>query len=56
LDKIATAGGGLPIRAGNEVVGSIGVSGSRGTATAPGGAADTKCGQAGIDQIAKSLN
>jgi uncharacterized protein GlcG (DUF336 family) len=56
LEKIATAGGGLPIRAGNEVVGSIGVSGSRGTATAPGGATDSKCGQAGIDHIAKSLN
>ena len=56
LDKIATAGGGLPIRAGTEVVGSIGVSGSPGTPTAPGGATDTKCGQAGIDQIAKSLN
>ena len=56
LDKIATAGGGLPIRAGNEVVGSIGVSGSRGTATAPGGATDSKCGQAGIDQIVKSLH
>ena len=51
LDKIATAGGGLPIRAGNEIVGAIGVSGSRGTPTAPGGATDTKCGQAGIDSI-----
>jgi len=30
LDKITTAAGGLPIRAGNEVVGSIGVSGSPG--------------------------
>ena len=56
LDKIATAGGGLPIRAGDVVVGSIGVSGSRGTATAPGGTTDSKCGQAGIDQIATSLN
>ena len=51
LDKIATAGGGLPIRAGSEVVGAIGVSGSRGTPTAPGGATDTRCGQAGIDSI-----
>ena len=56
LDKIATAAGGVPIRAGNDVVGSIGVSGSRGTAAAPGGATDTKCAQAGIDQIAKGLN
>lgn len=56
LDKIATAGGGLPIRAGNDIVGAIGVSGSRRTPTAPGGAADAKCGQAGIDQVAKSFN
>src|SRR5918996_5258694 len=56
LDKIATAGGGLPIRAGNELVGAIGVSGSRGTPNAPGGATDAKCGQAGIDQIAKTFN
>jgi len=56
LDKIATAGGGLPIRAGNELVGSIGVSGSQGTPNAPGGATDAKCGQAGIDQIAKTFD
>ena len=56
LDKIATAGGGLPIRAGEDVVGAIGVSGSRGTPSAPGGATDAKCGQAGIDRIAKTFN
>jgi uncharacterized protein GlcG (DUF336 family) len=56
LDKIATAAGGLPIRSGNDVVGSIGVSGSRGTPGAPGGATDAKCGQAGIDRIAAGLN
>src|SRR5687767_7169452 len=55
LDKITTSAGGLPIRAGNDVVGAIGVSGSRGTPTAPGGAADAKCGQAGIDRIASGL-
>lgn len=55
LDKVATAAGGLPIRAGNDVVGSIGVSGSRGSPGAPGGATDTKCAQAGIDRIAKGL-
>jgi uncharacterized protein GlcG (DUF336 family) len=55
LDKIATAAGGLPIRAGDAVVGSIGVSGSRGTATARGGATDTRCAQAGIDRIAQGL-
>lgn len=55
LDKVATAAGGLPIRSGNEVVGSVGVSGSRGTPGAPGGATDTKCAQTGIDRIAAGL-
>lgn len=55
LEKIATAAGGLPIRAGNDVVGAIGVSGSRGSPNAPGGATDTKCAQAGIDRIAAGL-
>jgi uncharacterized protein GlcG (DUF336 family) len=55
LEKITTSAGGLPIRAGNDVVGAIGVSGSRGTQSAPGGAADAKCGQAGIDRIASDL-
>jgi uncharacterized protein GlcG (DUF336 family) len=56
LDKIATAAGGVPIRSGNSVVGSVGVSGSRGTPGAPGGATDTKCAQAGIDRIAAGLS
>jgi uncharacterized protein GlcG (DUF336 family) len=56
LDRIATAAGGLPIRAGSDIVGSIGVSGSRGAPGAPGGATDAKCGQAGIDRIAAGLN
>jgi len=55
LDKVATAAGGLPIRAGNDVVGSIGVSGSRGSPGSPGGATDTRCAQAGIDRIAQGL-
>jgi uncharacterized protein GlcG (DUF336 family) len=56
LDKIATAAGGLPIRAGKDLVGSIGVSGSPGTpGGAAGGATDEKCAQAGIDRIAKGL-
>jgi uncharacterized protein GlcG (DUF336 family) len=49
LDKVTTIEGGLPIRAGNEVVGSIGVSG------APTGDRDAVCAQAGIDRIAKGL-
>ncbi len=49
LDKITTLEGGLPIFAGKELVGAIGVSG------APGGDKDAVCAQAGIDQIAKGL-
>ena len=47
LDRITTAEGGLPIVAGKDLVGSIGVSG------APGGDKDAVCAQAGIDRIAK---
>lgn len=50
LDKITTLEGGLPIFAGKDVVGAIGVSG------APGGDKDAACGQAGIDRIAKGLS
>jgi uncharacterized protein GlcG (DUF336 family) len=55
LEKIATAAGGLPIMAGKDLVGAIGVSGSRGSPNAPGGATDAKCAQAGIDKIAAGL-
>ena len=49
LDKITTAEGALPIMAGQEIVGAIGVSG------APGGDKDAVCAQAGIDRIAQGL-
>ncbi len=49
LDKMTSVEGGLPIFAGKEIVGSIGVSG------APGGEKDRKCAQAGIDKISKGL-
>jgi uncharacterized protein GlcG (DUF336 family) len=49
LDKVTTLAGGLPIRAGNEIVGAIGISG------APMGDQDAVCAQVGIDRIAKSL-
>ena len=49
LDKITTIEGGLPIFAGKELVGAIGISG------APGGDKDAACAQAGIDKIAKDL-
>ena len=45
---IAVAGG-LPIRAGDEVIGAIGVGG------APGGDRDEACAQAGINRIADRL-
>jgi uncharacterized protein GlcG (DUF336 family) len=54
LDKVTTAAGGLPVFAGKDIVGAIGISGTPGAAG--GGAADAKCGQAGIDSIAKGLN
>lgn len=43
-------GGGVPIRAGNEVIGAIGVGG------APGGQLDEVCANAGIDKIKDRLN
>ena len=55
LDKITTAGGGLPIFAGKDIVGAIGISGSPGAAGQPGGTRDEVCAQAGIDRIAKGL-
>jgi uncharacterized protein GlcG (DUF336 family) len=42
-------GGGLPIKAGNEVIGAIGVSGS------PGGEKDEACANAGIQKLADKL-
>ena len=49
LDKITAVEGGLPIMAGKDLVGAIGVSG------APGGEKDAVCAQAGVDRIAKGL-
>lgn len=49
LDKITTLEGALPILAGKDIVGSIGISG------APGGDKDAVCAQAGIDRIAPGL-
>ena len=49
LENMTSAEGALPIRAGTEVIGAIGVSG------APGGDKDAVCAQVGIDKIAASL-
>ena len=45
--RVLALPGGLPIKAGNEVVGAIGVSGSPGK--------DDDCSQAGINKIADQL-
>jgi uncharacterized protein GlcG (DUF336 family) len=43
-NRVLALGGGLPVKAGNEVVGAVGVSGSPGK--------DDVCSQAGIDKVA----
>ena len=49
LTGIIAAQGALPIKAGDEVVGAVGVSG------APGGEKDEACSKAGIDKVADQL-
>lgn len=46
--RVLALGGGLPIKAGNDVVGAIGVSGTPGK--------DDECAQAGIDKVAAELH
>jgi uncharacterized protein GlcG (DUF336 family) len=58
LPNIATAAGGVPVRAGDTVVGAIGISGTPGAGGAGsggGGSADEACAQAGMDRISKWL-
>lgn len=50
LDGMLIIGGGLPIRAGDQIVGAIGVAG------APGGDIDSTCAEAGIVSIHSSLS
>lgn len=45
--RVLALGGGLPIKAGDEVIGAVGVSGSPGK--------DDVCSQAGIDKVADQL-
>jgi uncharacterized protein GlcG (DUF336 family) len=45
--RVLALAGGLPIKAGNEVVGAVGISGSPGQ--------DDVCSQAGIDKVAHQL-
>jgi uncharacterized protein GlcG (DUF336 family) len=49
IDGVTGSAGGVPIKAGNQVIGAIGVSG------APGGEKDEACANAGIAKIAEAL-
>ena len=49
LSNVVAAQGALPIKAGDDVIGAIGVSG------APGGEKDEVCAKAGIDKVADVL-
>ncbi len=49
LSGVVAAQGALPIKAGDDVVGAVGVSGS------PGGEKDEVCAKAGIDKVADQL-
>lgn len=49
LPGVLLLGGGVPIKAGNEVIGAIGVGG------APGGHLDEQCANAGIEKVRAAL-
>ena len=49
LTGIIAAQGALPIKAGDEIIGAVGVSG------APGGEKEEACSKAGIDKVADQL-
>jgi uncharacterized protein GlcG (DUF336 family) len=49
LTNVIPAQGALPIKAGDDVIGAVGVSGS------PGGEKDEVCAKAGIDKVADAL-
>jgi uncharacterized protein GlcG (DUF336 family) len=49
LTNVIAAQGALPVKAGDEVIGAVGVSG------APGGDKDQVCAQAGLDKVADQL-
>jgi uncharacterized protein GlcG (DUF336 family) len=49
LPNITTAAGGVPIRAGDRVIGAVGISGTPGAAG--GGEHDAKCAEAGISKV-----
>lgn len=49
IPGVVAVGGGVPLKAGNDVIGGVGVSGS------PGGDKDEACANAGIAKVAASL-
>jgi uncharacterized protein GlcG (DUF336 family) len=49
LTDVIPLGGGIPIKAGEDTIGAIGVSG------APGQEKDEACAQAGLDKVADQL-
>lgn len=49
LDALIVSAGGVPIQAGGQIVGGVGVSG------APSGEVDEKCAQAGVDAVSADL-
>jgi uncharacterized protein GlcG (DUF336 family) len=49
IPNVVAVGGGVPIKAGNEVIGGVGVSG------APGGEKDEVCANAGLAKVADNL-
>jgi uncharacterized protein GlcG (DUF336 family) len=49
LTNVVAAQGALPIKAGDDVIGAVGVSG------APGGEKDEVCAKAGIDKVSDQL-
>lgn len=49
IPNVVGVGGGVPIKAGNEVIGGVGVSG------APGGEKDEVCANAGLAKVADAL-
>jgi uncharacterized protein GlcG (DUF336 family) len=55
LGTMTTAAGGLPIMAGEELIGAIGVSGVRSTKGAPGAEKDKACAMAGLERAASLL-
>ena len=50
IDGVIALAGGLPIKAGNDVIGGVGVGG------APGGQLDEQCAQAALDKVKDRLN